>query len=380
MRSHHLWILTTVYSAAMLCLLLWMWVKEQDTYREQLLGENTVVVDRNEQVWRFLDTFKWTSEPPAEVKTGIYLMGLRFKNATEVGLTGVIWQEYVQDDHDHIADRGFWLPEEVDIGNLVTPNEIFRKVKDGHEHIGWNFDSTVRQKFDYSKFPLDHKVVRVRIWPSAFDVNQVLVPDIDAYLNTGKGEIFGIDVQNIALGQWRIRDTFFSYQVTKYGTDWGVYDQPTAHGFPDLTFNVVLERRFLSAAVIHLVPLMVVLSLLYGMLLLVTNNTKRAEQHGSNIAGFLSGASALFFVVMLAHVQLRETLPMAGFIYLEQFYLVAYLVICASAINVFVFRNQLLTRFKWLYWRDNLVPKLLYWPAILSVFAGITWFFFKDSL
>jgi hypothetical protein len=357
-----------------------MWVKEQDTYREQLLDENTVVVDRNEQVWRFLDTFKWTAEPPVEVKTGIYLMGLRFKNATEVGLTGVIWQEYSQDAHAHIADRGFWLPEEVDIGNLVSPNEIFRKVKDGREHIGWNFDSTVRQKFDYSKFPLDHKVVRVRIWPSAFDVNQVLVPDIDAYLNTGKGEIFGIDVQNIALGQWRIRDTFFSYQVTKYGTDWGVYDRPTIHGFPDLTFNVVLERRFLSAAVIHLVPLMVVLSLLYGMLLLVTNNTKRAEQHGSNIAGFLSGASALFFVVMLAHVQLRETLPMAGFIYLEQFYLVAYLVICASAINVFVFRNQLLTRFKWLYWRDNMVPKLLYWPAILSVFAGITWLFFKDSL
>lgn len=100
-------------------------------------------------VQAFLDHFSWTGPQPARVTTGVYLQGLSFKSPSEVGLTGIIWQHYLNGEHDHIQSRGFILPEEVEVGNLVAPQEIFRRQKGDSLRIGWRFDATVRQWFHY---------------------------------------------------------------------------------------------------------------------------------------------------------------------------------------------------------------------------------------
>ncbi|NIO79302.1 MAG: hypothetical protein GTN53_02015, partial [Candidatus Aminicenantes bacterium] len=58
----------------------------------------------------------------------------------------------------------------------------------GHVLKGWYFDVTVRQYFDYSKYPLDFHSVWLRIWPKNFLYDDILfpVPDFDSYKPVGE--------------------------------------------------------------------------------------------------------------------------------------------------------------------------------------------------
>ena len=77
----------------------------------------------------------------------------------------------------------------------------------------------------------------------------------------------------------------------------------------DLSFNVSVKRNLLDAGIGNGIPLLVVVLMLFTM---VASSTK--DQPESEIAGFppsrmMRVTSALFFVVLLAHIHLRETIP-----------------------------------------------------------------------
>ena len=48
-------------------------------------------------------------------------------------------------------------------------SEEYRRRQGSEEVIGWYFDVTVRQAFDYSKYPLDTQDVWLRLWHKDFD-------------------------------------------------------------------------------------------------------------------------------------------------------------------------------------------------------------------
>jgi hypothetical protein len=319
-----------------------------------------------EQADAFLQKFPFSSVPPDRLITGVYILAVKFKSATEVGLTGIVWQEYTEYQYEKIKERGFLLPEEVDIGNLVEPGKLFFKEKRRRYFIGWNFDSTVRQRLNYRTFPLDNQLVRLRLWPKDFNSNLVLYPDLNSYVDPSDGSVFGIDVANIVMGEWRIKETFFSYQIANYGTDWGVFDRIPTEGFPDLTFNILMERRPIAAAVAHIVPLTTVFIIIFGLLLLVTGNEKTASRRGYNTASFISSISAMFFVLMIAHISLRRDFPGSGLIFLETFYLLAYAVILLVAVNAYLFNLDDVPHLKWIQANDSSIPKLLYWPLVTT--------------
>jgi len=131
-----------------------------------------------------------------KIKTGIFIQSLQFFNSTEVNLSGYIWQGYQDGVHDAIipgqSEVGFIFPEQVNSGSDIEPREVYRARNGDKGVIGWYFKATLRQPFDYSRYPFDHKTVWVHMWPKNFSSNIVLVPDYAAYKSTGASDIFGI--------------------------------------------------------------------------------------------------------------------------------------------------------------------------------------------
>ena len=131
-----------------------------------------------------------------------------------------------------------------------------------------------------------------------------------------------------------------------------------------------MTRTFTDVFIINLVPLIVVAVLLYSVLVTTTADPNQSERFGFSAASAIGTASALFFVVMLAHIALREQFAGSGLVYLEKFYLTIYGAILLVSVDVYLFSKENLPG--WLHFikdNDNAVVKVAYWPVILGTLA-----------
>ena len=309
------------------------------------------------------------------IPTGLFIQSVEFVTANDANVTGYLWQRYA-DDVPETVSRGFAFPEQV-ASDATVIEEQYRRRVGAAEVIGWYFDVTVREPFDYSKYPLDTQDIWLRIWHKDFDRDVVLVPDLGAYDATGITDVFGVDSE-IVPGGWRIEDTYFSYRRTNYDTNFGIPDYIGQRDFPELYFNVTLARSFVNAFVIALVPLFVVLILLYAVLIMATADKEKAEVMGFNATGAIGASTALLFVVMLAHIDLRREFQASGLVYLEYFYLATYAAVLGVSLNVYLFSARGGGRIlEFLHRDDNLFPKLAFWPAVLLFLAVVTAMVFR---
>ena len=309
------------------------------------------------------------------IPTGLFIQSVEFVTANDANVTGYLWQRYA-DDVPETVSRGFVFPEQV-ASDATVIEEQYRRRVGAAEVIGWYFDVTVREPFDYSKYPLDTQDIWLRIWHKDFDRDVVLVPDLGAYDATGITDVFGVDSE-IVPGGWRIEDTYFSYRRTNYDTNFGIPDYIGQRDFPELYFNVTLARSFVNAFVIALVPLFVVLILLYAVLIMATADKEKAEVMGFNATGAIGASTALLFVVMLAHIDLRREFQASGLVYLEYFYLATYAAVLGVSLNVYLFSARGGGRIlDFLHRDDNLFPKLAFWPAVLLFLAVVTAMVFR---
>lgn len=264
------------------------------------------------------------------------------------------------------------FPEVVESGSNIIPRrekEEYKKNLGERDVVGWYFEVTLRQKFEYKKYPLDHKTVWIRMWPKNFLENLLLVPDFLAYDSTQQEDAFGFD-KDIVLGSWKIEETFFDYHLPKYDTNFGITSGTNPKSMPELYFNIVLKRKFINAFIINLVPLLTVAALLFMILMSVTTEREKAEKFGFSILGVIGVNSALFFVVIIAHIQLRSQFLGSSLIYIEYFYLLMYLYILAITLNSYLVSTGY--HFRFIKYRDNLIPQLLYWPVLFGAGAIIT--------
>ena len=312
-------------------------------------------------------------EPTMKVKTGIFIQSLHFFNSTEVNLTGYIWQRYQNGLHDSIkpgpSEVGFILPEQVD--SSFEPREVYRVRTATDEVIGWYFEATLRQPFDYSSYPFDHTTVWVRLWHKQFSRNIVLVPDFDAYDATGLSDIFGIE-EDIVLENWERENTYFDYELSNYDTDFGIPGYIGQHGFPELHYNFVVKRKFENAFIVYLLPLLLVAMLLFAALLTVSANDELSSRLGFNASGFIAGSSALFFVVLLAHIQLRQQFAGSGIVYIEYFYILMYVLLVLATANTYLFSIRPKRWCDFILYQDNILVKVGYWPVVLGCLILIT--------
>ena len=128
-------------------------------------------------------------------------------------ITGYIWQEYPEDFPGNFV-KGIIFPEEVNSTD-TSLRELYKTTQRKHgiqyEVIGWYFDVTVRQSFDYSHYPLDKLTVWLQLCPRDL-VNEdkiILIPDFHSCSRMNE-PIFGRD-EEIVSGEWEIDETFFSY-------------------------------------------------------------------------------------------------------------------------------------------------------------------------
>lgn len=372
------WWSSTALSAVLIMVLVYLWVQMNDyeVVPPQLVNEQAANDYLNANWENRMGGPVSDAEPMIKIKTGIFIQSLQFFNSTEVNITGYIWQRYKDGVHDDIkpttSEVGFILPEQVNSGSDIEPREVYRVRNGDEEVIGWYFEATLRQPFDYSTYPFDHKTAWVRMWPKEFSRNIVLVPDFKAYKSTGESDIFGIE-RDIVLGTWERQNTYFDYKLSHYDTDFGIADYIGQEGFPELYYNFVVKRKFQNAFIEYLLPLFLVAALLFAALLTVSAREDLSNTLGFNVSGFIGASSALFFVVMLAHIQLRQQFAGTSIVYLEYFYILMYAMLVTATANTYLFSIRSTRFHNMILYNDNIIPKVAYWPLTLGCLIIITW-------
>ncbi|WP_170351837.1 hypothetical protein [Ruegeria atlantica] len=312
--------------------------------------------------------------PDYRVKTGIFIKSFSFTGASDVRVSGYVWQHFEDGVHDAIKptkkEVGFILPEAVDAANGVI-EEAYRMDQDGVTLIGWYFEQTLRQSFDYTSYPFDHKTVWVRFWPGEFDVNVALIPDFSSYPATGPDDIFGIDPR-IVMGTWERENTYFDYRLSDLDTTLGIGENEFQTNLPELHYNFVIKRNFGNAFIVHMIPLIVVTMLLFGAVMTVTRRPELVERHDFSTSSVIGTCSVLFFVILLAHVQLREGFAGSPVIYMESFFFLMYFLLLAVSVNTYLFASEAAPSLRLIHYKDNLYPKAAFWPFVLLCMVAIT--------
>ncbi|MBK6959135.1 MAG: hypothetical protein IPH22_13180 [Nitrosomonas sp.] len=151
--------------------------------------------------------------------------------------------------------------------------------------------------------------------------------------------------------------------VNKYNSNFGDIHFTSHDKSPELYFNIELSRSILNPFIGHLFPLAVVLLMLYALVLTISRQESSLAITGFNVSTVIAACSALFFILLIMHVQLRDELAVNAIVYMEYFYLVSYITILMVTVNAVLLLQDM--PMKMLAFKDNLIPKLIYWPILL---------------
>ncbi len=293
-----------------------------------------------------------------QVLTGVFIRSMEFTTANNVVLTGYVWQKYPL-DFPKTIEQGVVLPEAEEAYDL---KEAFRKKQDDGELVGWYFRATLRQQFNYDDYPFDRQDVWLRMWHHNFDRGALLLPDLRSYASLDPKSRPGVEQDFVQQG-WRLDNSYFSYRTMGYNSNFGFNRFNWGVSFPELYFNVEVKREFMRALIEHMIPLAVVSLMLFALLFIGSGDLTRNEKTGFTGQDAMAFTAAIFFVVILSHIQLRSAIPATSVMYLEYYYFAMYFAIIGITANVVLLTSPI--EVHWLEYRDNLIPKLLFWPVLL---------------
>jgi len=308
-----------------------------------------------------------TSERPSlrTLPTGIYVESVKFTTPREVMVTGYVWQKFAAGET--VPERPqFLLPDAYE----PTIEEAYRRREDGYEVVGWHFESLLRQKLDVSRYPFDHDILSVRLWPADPTGGVLLEPDLASYVYTNPTALPGTK-QNLDIPGWMLSGCYFDYQFREYNVDFGLSRETAQRALPELRFNMSVKRNLLDPAIQNFVPIAVILIMLFAVIVTTTSDVEESKLLGFNPSGTMRITSALFFVTLVAHIQLRNTLQTHDIVFMEYSYFTVYLALLVTAVHRFLFLMPSI-RIQIVEYRSSLILKLLYWPVILALQFIIT--------
>ena len=360
----------SIFLAGLLCLMLYIEDESHNPNPQQFVDQ-TSAESYLAQNWENKSS---TTEEAIYIPTGVFIKSLQFNRPDEIRVSGYVWQKYQNGVHDGVP-RGFILPNAVSSTGAVTQTQAYKHQSGNEEVIGWHIDANLRQKFDYSKYPLDHKTVSIQLLHQDFKRHIILVPDMASYDSTEQGQIFGVDTE-IMLGEWDIEESFYQYTPSNYDTNFGLDNNVRQQEFPELNFNIVIERRFLNVLIQYLVPLFVVIALLFAVVMMINADKSIIGLYDTKALKVLKYCASLFFLVLIGHIHLRQLLPGTSLIYLEYFYIITYIVIFAVTFNGYLYTAKWSLDSTLAKEKKNLMAQLLFWPLILGTSVVITFFAF----
>lgn len=300
---------------------------------------------------------------PLYVPTALFVQSVTFDTAYDVQVTGYVWQKFYDGLHDDV-ERGFILPESRS-GEVV---EAYREKRAGVELYGWHFTVDLRQEFDYSSYPFGREDIWIKMWPKEFYRNVVLIPDLESYRFLRPSSKPGTR-NDLILPGWIIDKSYFSFRSDSYTTNFGFEDYVGQEDFPELYFSLVVRRELIGPFVIYLLPVGVVVVLTFILLMVGRRAEDKMVFMGFSAMNVIASCSAFLLVVVFSHIDLRQTLGAKTIVYLEMFYFATYCIILAVSVNALVFAEA---KSPVLRYRENLVPKVLYWPVIQLAMLIVT--------
>jgi len=205
-----LWIVSALISFACLIVLGGIWV---DAYTAPPTPDPAdTVVTTPDEATGFLDAYVPTpepgDEPPVFIPTGLYLESVKFRGPYDVLVSGYIWQRYA-DDLPQDLDKGFVLPE----AHYIRTTQVYQAQQGSEELIGWAFYATLREQFDYHRYPLDSHPIWLQLWHTDFERNVYLAPDLEAYTSLDPAALPGLD-PDVVLEDWSIQQSFLAIGPT----------------------------------------------------------------------------------------------------------------------------------------------------------------------
>lgn len=301
------------------------------------------------------------------VPTGVMIQSVEFLSGSNVRVSGYVWQKYPLDLPEGFV-RGFVLPDAV--VEAYRSDEAYRLNDGTTETIGWYFAATLRESFDYARYPFDRPNVWLRLWARDFSHNTQLVPDLAAYFDLTPSTMPGIE-GSFVYGNWNPVFSGFSFDLGHYNSNYGIPgdDQPEV-GDPEVIFNFVMKRDPLGPASDFIFYSVTVALLTFGLLVLTSGNPDIRGRFGISTAGVLGSVSVLLFGVISKQGGLRTALDTQQLTYLEALPVLLYVMLLLTALNAILVCAPF--HFKVLAYRDNLLPELFYWPVLLSLLFVIT--------
>jgi hypothetical protein len=299
------------------------------------------------------------ARPPIFIPTGLFVTSLEFTGPYTLEVSGEIWQRYKKNLPPDIT-KGVFLPLAEEQPSF---KELYREQRGDEEVLGWTFHASVREQFDYSRYPMGRHQIRLRMYHPDFENNVYLTPDLASYDHIDPASVPGVDPVMV-LENWDIQQAFFSYRTHDLNTNFGTQTFGANQLHPELYYSIAVRRHLLSPLIARTIVPVVILIQLFVVVMVLGKDTERLEAFGVRPGTVIFTGAAFFFAVLIGHNSLRDEVRAPGFIYIESLYIITYVVIVAVVLNAFL----LVGRPHWRLFRDydNMWVKLLYWPAVMS--------------
>jgi hypothetical protein len=351
-----LWIVSGVLAGT--CILVGMFVIALAMRQQLPEGDNTTRITNWNTLNRFTSeqrrrTLIQREEVPLFIPTGIYIQSAFLEGPSSVGISGYIWQRYSKGIHDGIQ-RGFIMPE----AKASTITRAYT-VEDGDsELVRWNFNATVHQNFDYSRYPFNSERVIIDLWHKEFTNNVILIPDLGSYKLMSPAAKPGL-FEGIQLSGWNIGESSFNYLYESYETSFGLRNFTGLTNYPNLYFSIDIRKEITGPFVSNMLPLLVVTILLFAILFLGTRDDRYKGRLGFAL-DVIAACAGFFLVAILLHIALRRDLAARDIFYLEYFYFITYAMILFVAVNYVLFTK---TSIRVIQYRDDFIAKVIFWPV-----------------
>ncbi|MEN8124521.1 MAG: hypothetical protein ABFR32_05265 [Bacteroidota bacterium] len=306
-----------------------------------------------------------------EIPTGVFLYDIDFKNAYDVAIIGKIWQK-IPDNFELKNETTFVFPQASATGISVRTRPMSKEHIDDYWLYSYDFNATIQFDFNYLKYPLNYKKLDLQITYPHIDDNVVLTPDIQSYEFVDPSLNPGVS-SDIYMPNSKVLESYFSFHEHNFYTNLGNNYYKGLKETAVLTFNVLIKNVIISSIISNIIPAFIIAVMLF--LLPFTIDKRDGEIKEGGALNIIQAAGGFFFVLLLAHIQLRNDIETPGLIYLETLYFVMYfmLAIMSTAVLLFLKTND----YKILEYKHNLIFKLSYWPILfLSIYIISLYIFY----
>lgn len=383
-KEKHVWLHITLQSATYILGSLLIIYVQLKTPLYSFSNTDTEITNTTE-----LDTYldaierEQKHKNPLVVKTGFFIQNIKFSSANDLNITGYFWQKVDEPSKIISKFKGESLTEIIKPDFPEASSLDLTLVSEDDGVIQWYFSAEVRQSFDYSDYPFDEEDIWLRVRPKKRYQDQLLfVPDFDSYSKFASQNDYYLNPditedklkngleKDLFIKGWEIVRTSFSIRDRLYTTSFGKSNLKESYVYPELYFNTSVKRRFLEVFVVYFIPILVTAFLLFTILMIYTRNSKENELYGFSVSTVLGFCASLFFVIIVSHMSLRETLQTGSIIYLEYFFFCLYFLITVVSIGAILFSTTpVLSFFKK---NNGGILKIMYWPLFCFIIFILT--------